>query len=461
MILNTVSGIFTVRILLAITVQPVENTVYTLPYTPDSADACRNKIAEYYNTPRNLCCSKCAPGTRQKNECSTTSDTVCEPCPRGQYSGNFNYFPKCFRCPKCSEDKGLQYAQNCSSTTKTQCMCQTGMFCIMEQHPNCEECVSYTHCQPGHGVAIEVLVNVSGTTDSDVNCAPCPDGTFSDQHSYTQTCQHHTDCVSQRRSVLTYGNTTSNAVCGPKVRPPTSPPTRIPTSGTGHTTPSLQSLHTEGKSPGFDLRIVSGVIGGVIGGVILLLIIGTIIYKKVFTGSRLVSSTEDNHGNCEAIKFDSDGPMVLQNSSFITSYQEQQQCLLGKGNCSNPSQAENQQDTRRTWVSGCSNSLEGLSIGPLQSTPPQPSTQPSPQPTSPQPTSPLPSSPLVNVNITVNYPVAIGNGSCPTPTSTHIDSSQADPELPLSREEEVYVNMPQQEGGKEALTAIQESGNDV
>lgn len=36
--------------------------VYTLPYTPDSADACRNKIAEYYNTPRNLCCSKCAPG---------------------------------------------------------------------------------------------------------------------------------------------------------------------------------------------------------------------------------------------------------------------------------------------------------------------------------------------------------------------------------------------------------------
>uniref|UniRef100_A0A8C7EYJ9 Tumor necrosis factor receptor superfamily, member 1B n=1 Tax=Oncorhynchus kisutch TaxID=8019 RepID=A0A8C7EYJ9_ONCKI len=352
--------------------------VYTLPYTPDSAEACRNKTAEYYNTLMNLCCSKCAPGTRLKNECSTTSDTVCEPCPSGQYSGTFNYFTKCFRCPKCSEGKGLQYAQDCSSTTKTQCMCQTGKFCIMEQHPNCKECGSYTHCQPGHGVAIE------GTTDSDVNCAPCPNGTFSDQHSYTQTCQHHTDCVSQRRGVLTYGNTTSNAVCGPKVRPPTRPPTTIPTSGTGHTTPSLQSLYTDDKSPGFDLRIGK--------------------YRQLNTD------------------------------------------------------AENQQDTRRTWVS---DSLEGLSIGPLQSTPPQPSTQPSPQPTSPQPTSPLPSSPLVNVNITVNYPVTLGNGSCSTPTSTHIDSSQADPELPLSREEEVYVNMPQQEGGKEALTAIQESGNDV
>ncbi|CAB1353418.1 unnamed protein product [Coregonus sp. 'balchen'] len=308
--------------------------VYTLPYTPDSAEDCRNKTAEYYNIDINLCCSKCAPGT----------------------------------------------------------------------------------------------------TESDVNCAPCPDGTFSDQHSYTQTCQHHTDCVSQRRGVLTYGTTTSNAVCGPKVSPPASPPTTMPTSG---------------------------VIGGVIGGVILLLIISTIIYKKAFTGSRLVSSTEHVNGNCEAIKFDCDGPMILQNSSFITSYQEQQQCLLGKGNCIYPSQAENQQDARRTRVLGCSNILEGLSIGPLQSTPPPSSTQsstnqPSPQPISPQPISPLPSSPLVNVNITVNYP--IGNGSCSTPTSTHIDSSQADSELPLSREEEVYVNMPQQEGGKEAL---QESGNDV
>ncbi|KAK6318909.1 hypothetical protein J4Q44_G00101200 [Coregonus suidteri] len=455
MILSTVSGILTVRIILAIMVQPVENTVYTLPYTPDSAEDCRNKTAEYYNIDINLCCSKCAPGTRRKNVCSTTSDTECEPCPSGQYSGTFNYFPKCFRCHKCSEDKGLQYAQNCSSITKAQCVCQTGMFCIMDQHPNCKECVSYTHCKPGHGVSIE------GTTESDVNCAPCPDGTFSDQHSYTQTCQHHTDCVSQRRGVLTYGTTTSNAVCGPKVSPPASPPTTMPTSGTRHTTPSLQSLHNEDKSPGFDLRIVAGVIGGVIGGVILLLIISTIIYKKAFTGSRLVSSTEHVNGNCEAIKFDCDGPMILQNSSFITSYQEQQQCLLGKGNCIYPSQAENQQDARRTRVLGCSNILEGLSIGPLQSTPPPSSTQsstnqPSPQPISPQPISPLPSSPLVNVNITVNYP--IGNGSCSTPTSTHIDSSQADSELPLSREEEVYVNMPQQEGGKEAL---QESGNDV
>ncbi|KAK6321675.1 tumor necrosis factor receptor superfamily member 1B isoform X2 [Coregonus clupeaformis] len=488
MILRTVRGILTVRILLAIMVKPVENTLYTQPYTPDSDGTCRNKTAEYYNTDVNLCCSKCTSGTRRKVECSSTSDTACEPCPSGQYSGTFNYFPKCFRCPKCLADKGLQYVQKCSRTTKTQCACKTGMYCVLDQHPECQECASYTRCKPGHGVSVE------GTAESDVQCAPCPNGTFSDQHSYTQICQHHTDCVCQGRDVLTYGNATSDAVCGPKVSgplvcifqttTPPSPPTTMPPSGTGHTTPSLQSMHmstlptnlgskltsspseplaiapTEEKPPGFDLGIVAGAIGGVM---FLLLIIGTIIYKKAFTKSIRVSSTEDINGNSEkeAIKFDCDRPMVLQNRSFNTTYQEQR-CLLGKGDCSNVSQAETQQEASRTCSgSGCFNSLEGLPIGPAQSTLPQPSIQAStPQP-SPQSTSSLASIPLVNVNITVTYPVNIGNGLCSTPTSTHIDLPQADPVAHLSREEEVYVNMPQQEGSKEARTAVQEIGNDV
>ncbi|XP_024282519.1 tumor necrosis factor receptor superfamily member 1B isoform X2 [Oncorhynchus tshawytscha] len=463
MILRTVSGVLTVRIFLAIMVQPVENMVYTLPYTPDSDGSCRNKTAEYYNPDVNLCCSKCTSGTRRKVVCSSTSDTVCEPCPSGQYSGTFNYFPKCFRCPKCSADKGLKYVQKCSSTTKTQCACQTGMYCVLDQHPDCKECASYTYCKPGHGVSVEGTTagQEAGTAESDVECASCPNGTFSDQHSYTQICQHHTDCVSQGRDVLTYGTATTDAVCGPKVNgrlvsilqttTPPSPPTTMPPSGKVHTTSSLQSMDMstvpttlgskltsspsdplviapmEDKSPGVDLWIVAGAIGGVM---FLLLIIGTIIYKK-----------EDINGNSE---------------------KEAIKCLLGKGDCSNVGQAETKQDAIKTWSgSGCSNSLEGLSICPVQSTLPQPSILASiPQP-SPQSTSPLASVPLVNVNITVTYPVNIGNELCSRPTSTQIDSPQADPETPLSREEEVYVNMPQRESCKEALTAVQEFGNDV
>ncbi|XP_064825036.1 tumor necrosis factor receptor superfamily member 1B isoform X2 [Oncorhynchus masou masou] len=466
MILRTVSGVLTVRIFLAIMVQPVENMVYTLPYTPDSDGSCRNKTAEYYNPDVNLCCSKCTSGTRRKVVCSSTSDTACEPCPSGQYSGTFNYFPKCFRCPKCSADKGLKYVQKCFSTTKTQCACQTGMYCVLDQHPDCKECASYTYCKPGHGVSVE------GTAESDVECASCPNGTFSDQHSYSQICQHHTDCVSQGRDVLTYGTATTDAVCGPKVNgrlvsilqttTPPSPPTTMPPSGKVHTTSSLQSMDMstvpttlgskltsspsdplviapmEEQSPGVDLWIVAGAIGGVM---LLLLIIGTIIYKKAFTKFIRVSSTEDINGNSE---------------------KEAIKCLLGKGDCSNVGQAETQQDAIKTWSgSGCSNSLEGLSKCPVQSTLPQPSILAStPQP-SPQSTSPLASVPLVNVNITVTYPVNIGNELCSRPTSTQIDSPQADPETPLSREEEVYVNMPQRESYKEALTAVQEFGNDV
>ncbi|XP_020338625.1 tumor necrosis factor receptor superfamily member 1B isoform X2 [Oncorhynchus kisutch] len=474
MILRTVSGVLTVRIFLAIMVQPVENMVYTLPYTPDSDGSCRNKTAEYYNPDVNLCCSKCTSGTRRKVVCSSTSDTACEPCPSGQYSGTFNYFPKCFRCPKCSADKGLKYVQKCSSTTKTQCACQTGMYCVLDQHPDCKECASYTYCKPGHGVSVEGTTagQEAGTAESDVECASCPNGTFSDQHSYTQICQHHTDCVSQGRDVLTYGTATTDAVCGPKVNgrlvsilqttTPPSPLTTMPPSGKVHTTSSLQSMEMstvpttlgskltsspsdprviapmEDKSPGVDLWIVAGAIGGVM---FLLLIIGTIIYKKAFTKFIRVSSTEDINGNSE---------------------KEAIKCLLGKGDCSNVGQAETKQDAIKTWSgSGCSNSLEGLSICPVQSTLPQPSILAStPQP-GPQFTSPLASVPLVNVNITVTYPVNIGNELSSRPTSTQIDSPQADPETPLSREEEVYVNMPQRESCKEALTAVQEFGNYV
>lgn len=469
MILRTVSGVLTVRIFLAIMVQPVENMVYTLPYAPDSDGSCHNKTAEYYNAEVNLCCSKCTSGTRRKDLCSSTSDTACEPCPRGQYSGTFNYFAKCFRCPKCSADKGLKYVQKCSSTTKTQCACQTGMYCVLNQHPDCEECANLTYCKPGYGVSVEGTIagQEAGTAESDVECASCPDGTFSDQYSYTQICQHHTDCLSQGRDVLTYGTATTDAVCGPKVNgrlvsilqttTPPSPPTTMPPSGKGHTTSSLQSMDTstvpttrgskltsspsdprviaptEEKSPGINLWIVAGAIGGAM---FLLLIVGTVIYKKAFTNFIRVSSTEDINGNSE---------------------KEAIKCLLGKGDCSNVGQAETQQDAIKTWSgSGCSNSLDGLSISPVQSTIPQPSIL-----ASPQSTSPLASVPLVNVNITVTYPVNIGNELCSRPTSTQIDSPQADPEAPLSREEEVYVNMPQREGCKEALTAVQEFGNDV
>uniref|UniRef100_A0A8K9WVU9 Tumor necrosis factor receptor superfamily, member 1B n=1 Tax=Oncorhynchus mykiss TaxID=8022 RepID=A0A8K9WVU9_ONCMY len=345
---------------------PLSLQVYTLPYTPDSDGSCRNKTAEYYNPDVNLCCSKCTSA--------------------------FDSFMR--------EDKGLKYVQKCSSTTKTQCACQTGMYCILDQHPDCKECSSYTYCKPGHGVSVE------GTAESDVECASL---THAFMHN-TNACKHaHT----QTRTHTAIIWTVSIGV----------------NKGTVTLSPQL-CVSGEGR---VDLWIGK--------------------YRQLY------SPPVRDHSRGLNI---SPPSSLVYLHRFVVPPLLYLSCLLGKGDCSNVGQAETQQDAVKTWSgSGCSNSLEGLSICPVQSTLPQPSILAStPQP-SPQSTSPLASVPLVNVNITVTYPVNIGNELCSRPTSTQIDSPQADPETPLSREEEVYVNMPQRESCKEALTQVQEFGNDV
>lgn len=81
------------------------------------------------------------------------------------------------------------------------------------------------------------------------------------------------------------------------------------------------------------------------------------------------------------------------------------------------------------------------------------STQSSSQPTSPQIITPLAATPHVNVNITFH----IGNGSVRTPSVIQTDSVQ-DSQLPFGEEEESF-SMPQQEAGKQSVTAVQESGS--
>lgn len=51
--------------------------------------------------------------------------------------------------------KGLQYAQNCSSNTRSRCGCQSGMYCIMTfDAPYCEACAKYRSCKVGYGVSV-------------------------------------------------------------------------------------------------------------------------------------------------------------------------------------------------------------------------------------------------------------------------------------------------------------------
>ncbi|XP_023697201.1 tumor necrosis factor receptor superfamily member 1B-like isoform X2 [Paramormyrops kingsleyae] len=238
-------------LLFGVVARHVENEVSALPVSSNSSKNC-TKANQYLDMDLNLCCEMCAPGTRLKMRCSHESDTVCEACQPGFYSEKMNYYPNCFRCPQCREDRGLQYAQECTASSPAVCMCKEGMFCTFRGHDHqCKECRQYTLCAPGHGISL------AGTSDSDVRCMSCPMGTFSDTTSYTQRCQLHTDCSSQGRDVLQLGNDESDTKCGPSVSPP---PAHDPSTAYTSTAVTLTSsvTHYAGSSLTNASETVSG-----------------------------------------------------------------------------------------------------------------------------------------------------------------------------------------------------------
>ncbi|XP_067095319.1 tumor necrosis factor receptor superfamily member 1B isoform X4 [Osmerus mordax] len=418
----------TYYLLLAIRLSVEIYKVHSLPYETGPGGSCKNANTEYVPEGSNLCCKKCLPGTRFRKQCSATTETECEQCPETQYIDTYHYIRNCLKCSKCNEDKGLQYFQKCSKTTQARCTCQPGKYCITG-FKSCEECMSYTSCKPGHGVSR------NGSADSDVKCAPCPDGTFSDMLSYTQPCQRHTDCKAQGSVMLHPGNATSDSVCegyNPQTTIYPKTPTEPETTTLQATTvaPNTTSTQKETSSKPKTTFAPSD---------------EKLSHKGL--DYKINNSNTDSNGNFEVVNL-KDPPFTSLTSIF-----REQQCLLTTGHHSNNiSQAQ-------PSLNGYSGNQENKPM-PLHSTTQMITyqTQPSPHPSSPQsPVSPLPSSPLVNFNITLN--VEMGNGCCSAPSSLPTDSLQnnfTNPPFPLGKEEEC-VSVAQQEEGKEVLIAVQES----
>ncbi|XP_048873300.1 tumor necrosis factor receptor superfamily member 1B-like [Brienomyrus brachyistius] len=239
-------------LLFGLVARQMENEVSAALLSSNSNGTCA-KANQYYDEDKDLCCELCAPGTRLKMRCSHESDTVCETCPLGFYSEKMNYYPNCFRCQLCREDRGLQYAQECTASTPAVCMCKEGMFCRFRDHNHqCRECRRYTLCAPGFGVT------EAGTANSDVRCMRCPVGTFSDTTSYTQRCQLHTDCSSQGRDVLQLGNIESDTKCGPSVSPPPAhDPSTTAVTLTSSVTPYAESSLTNASETVYGSHITT------------------------------------------------------------------------------------------------------------------------------------------------------------------------------------------------------------
>ncbi|XP_028303692.1 tumor necrosis factor receptor superfamily member 1B isoform X2 [Gouania willdenowi] len=459
------------------------------PYQADSDGKCQDTLREYPLDGSTLCCKKCPPGKRSNHTCSENSETDCVQCDPNLYTESWNYHSKCYRCTKCKSKKGLQYARNCSFEANAKCICQPGMYCIMDfDAPYCTECRKYTMCRPGYGVVTPA--------NSDVVCEQCLSGMFSDTASSTDRCRRHTTC--NDRTYIREGTATSDTVCVSTHQPDTQVvlttatalmnkvltfPVSVVSNGLRDFTQSAGSSVSEEMfypstqspppttEPGIEL---TGIVGGVSGLILLLIIILLLcLCKKTWRkGAVRLQRKVDANGNTG--RSDEVSQIYLEDSQMtsITVTSPEQLCLLEKTDFdSDPNQSKTISEV--SPESDNNNSHEP--IGPLQSTLPldsqhrasfEPSlsnsefvapqsstiTEPSSQPTSLLVISPVATSPHVNVNITLN----IGNGSCGTPSFIPTNLAQENCELPFGEKEESF-SMPMQEDGKQTFTSVQES----
>ncbi|XP_048417394.1 tumor necrosis factor receptor superfamily member 1B-like isoform X2 [Stegostoma tigrinum] len=182
-----------------------------LPYRSESS-SCQNTVSEYFDRTISMCCSKCPPGMKREVMCTNNADTMCKPCGLNQYTAYWNMLKKCMSCQApCKEDQDM--VQDCTSSTKRICQCKQGLHCIDSAKDTCNQCRKNTECKEGQGVVKQ------GTKDTDVKCAPCPPGTFSNKVSSTKPCQPHIDCTMLRRKILQNGTSTRDAVCSDELLP--------------------------------------------------------------------------------------------------------------------------------------------------------------------------------------------------------------------------------------------------
>ncbi|KAF5906262.1 tumor necrosis factor receptor superfamily member 5-like isoform X1, partial [Clarias magur] len=123
---------------------------------------------------------------RVYRHCTEFTSTTCMPCVDSTYTDEPNGFAKCISCTVCDMGSGLRVKTPCTRISNTVCEPLEGFYCIDEERGSCRQAVEHTKCKPGQ------YIKQKGTAVSDVECAVCTDGTYS--NGSLQICQQHTKC---------------------------------------------------------------------------------------------------------------------------------------------------------------------------------------------------------------------------------------------------------------------------
>ncbi|XP_067858626.1 tumor necrosis factor receptor superfamily member 6-like [Heptranchias perlo] len=100
---------------------------------------------QYLSEPPARCCKRCAAGTYLKTQCTGDWESVCVPCPPGEFTASENHLTNCVRCRQCQEHDGQESKNNCNSTHDTQCTCMENFFCQTPSE-SCEQCIRCKKC---------------------------------------------------------------------------------------------------------------------------------------------------------------------------------------------------------------------------------------------------------------------------------------------------------------------------
>uniref|UniRef100_A0A8C1UYG0 TNFR-Cys domain-containing protein n=1 Tax=Cyprinus carpio TaxID=7962 RepID=A0A8C1UYG0_CYPCA len=148
------------------------------------------------------CCPMCDPGKQVKNHCDAYTSTTCDSCPVMTYTDVPNGFTKCLPCFVCDSSNGLREKQACTSISDTVCEPLPGYYCI-DLLSNCKKAMKHSTCSPGQ------YINQTGTEFRDTVCKDCPVGSYSDG----TFCKLHTNCESLGKTTVKAGTETSDVEC--------------------------------------------------------------------------------------------------------------------------------------------------------------------------------------------------------------------------------------------------------
>uniref|UniRef100_A0A452SAG4 TNFR-Cys domain-containing protein n=1 Tax=Ursus americanus TaxID=9643 RepID=A0A452SAG4_URSAM len=112
---------------------------------------------------------------------------------------------------------GFEETVPCTSTQKTQCRCQPGMFCV-HWDTECIHCEPLSDCPPGTEAELTDEVGVANR-----NCVPCKAGHFQNTSSPRARCQPHTRCEERGLVEAVPGTAQSDSSCRNPPHPPTLP----------------------------------------------------------------------------------------------------------------------------------------------------------------------------------------------------------------------------------------------